>query len=198
MLSVNVADAVGMVDVPPGGGGEPAPAGVPILDRFVPMHDKPGRTVTEADLPRVMEEAELMHRMCFAPFGMYMSAHAIAHTQIDDKDPLTFFVTANGEIIVNPRIISHTKVPVESKEGCMTMPDRAPIKVKRYNVITAEFQTIQKNEDGTFCLTPVQQKEFTGKVSMIFQHETAHGLGHCIYQDVISPEDCLDKASAPE
>lgn len=189
VLSVNVSDEVGTVDVPPGGTHAPTPS---LLDRFVPMHDKPGRVVTEDDLSRLMNEAEAMHRLCFTPSGLYPSAHAIAHTQIDDQDPLAFFVTVTGEVIINPRIISHTKMPVETSEGCMTCPDRKPIKVKRYNVINVEFQSVTKKDD-TFSLSPLQTKEFTGKVSRVIQHETAHLLGHCIYQEAISPEDCLDK-----
>lgn len=191
VLSINVHDEVGTVDVPPGGIHEPAPS---LLDRFVPMHSKPGRKVEQADMERLMEEAEAMHRLCFTPSGMYPSAHAIAHTQIDDKDPLAFFVTVTGEVIINPRIVDHTKHPVDSKEGCMTCPDKEPKVVQRYNVIDVEFQTVTKKEgDPTPYLTVPQIKNFSGKISKIIQHETAHCLGHCIYQEEISPKDCLDK-----
>lgn len=193
VLSISVADEVGTVDIPPGGAHEPTPS---LLDRFVPMHSTPGRTVVQDDLPRLIEEAEAMHRLCFTPSGLYPSAHAIAHTQIDDKDPLSFFVTVTGEIIINPKIVNHTKSTVDNREGCMTCPTEEPKIVQRYNSIEVLFQTVAKSEDGTQRLTDPQVKGFSGKIAKIIQHETAHCLGHCIYEDVISAEDCLDKPSA--
>lgn len=196
VLSVNVADAVGTLDVGPGGAPPPAKAEEEevrlVTERFVAPHTTRARTVTDADLVRLKEEAEVMHRLCFEGIGLYPSALAIAHTQIEDKDPLRVFVTATGEIIINPRIINHTKVPVDHVEGCMTYPERDPITVRRYHVVDLEFQTLTTDLE----LTPLQVKTFSGKVAKIVQHEVAHLNGHYVYDDGASPEDCIDKAGA--
>lgn len=195
VLSVNVADAVGTVDIGPGGVPPPAKEDEEtrlVTERFVAPHTTRARTVTDADLERVKEEAGVMHRLCFEGIGLYPSALAIAHTQIEDKDPLRVFVTATGEIIINPRVVNHTKVPVDHVEGCMTYPEREPITVKRYHVVDLEFQTLTTD----MTLTPLQVKTFSGKVAKIVQHEVAHLNGHYVYDEDASPEDCIDKAEA--
>jgi len=161
-----------------------------IVDRIVPPHPKRAREVTVEDIPRVLEEAMILWRLCHVQTGMYKSAHAMAHSQIDDKDPLRFFVTVTGEVIINPVIMNTSKFPIDSVEGCMSYAGEDVKKIKRYNVVDLEFQSI--NEEKT-ALTERKVKTFSGTVSKVVQHETAHLNGKYVYDDDASPDDCLDK-----
>lgn len=172
MLHINVNDAVGTAEAI--GQPDPAPEYTP---RIVPPHKNVSRDVTEADLSRVLKEADVLYHLCFTPNGIYQSAHAMAHPQIDDKDPLRFFVTVIGEVIINPKIIKHSNFPVDSKEACMSFPEREQIVIPRYNVIDVEFQTLTKDKQ----LSEVMTKTFSGKVAKILQHEISHLQGHHIY-----------------
>lgn len=165
VLSINVTDEVGTSDV-----FAPPPSAPDLLDRYVAPHTKVSRQVTQDDVGRLLNEAEIMHKLCFTPRGKYPSALAIAHPQIDDKDPLRFFVTVTGEMIVNPLIKNTTKVTVDNVEGCMSYPEEGTKKVQRYNVIDLEYQTILKNG----ILSEVMTSTYTGKLAKIIQHETDH------------------------
>ena len=165
VLSINVADSVGTADV-----FNPPPAAPDLLDRYVAPHTKVSRDVTQDDVGRVITEAEIMHQLCFTPRGIYPSAVAIAHPQIDDQDPLRFFVTLAGEIIINPVISSTTKTTVDNVEGCMSYPDNKMKKVQRFNVLELSYQTVMKNGE----LSEVLQKSCSGKLAKIIQHETDH------------------------
>lgn len=159
-----------------------------IFDRYVPWTGTKARTVTEADVERVKTEALVLGALCRTPRGRSIGANAVAHNQIDSTDPLNFFVSASGEIIINPEIISHTKVPVDSYEGCTSFHDLEPKTVKRYHVITARFQQLKL--DGT--LSPVKEEGFSGNDAKVFQHEIAHLKGHSIYDETIKPEDAVE------
>ena len=148
-------------------------------DRYVKPHRKVSRDVTEKDLKRVAEEAHVMYNLCFCRWGMYPSAFAIAHPQIDDKDPLRFFVTAQREIIINPAIINHTKVPVKSLEGCMSLPSTPRVVVNRFNKCEVEFTTLTK--EGV--LSERLHKDIGGQESRIWQHEIQHLDSIYIYDD---------------
>lgn len=187
MLHINVNDAVGTAEAI----GQPDPA-PELTTKIVPPHKMVSREVVEADLPRVFEEADALYRLCFTPQGIYSSAHAMAHPQIDDKDPLRFFVTVIGEVIINPKIVKHSDFAVDSKEACMSFPDREQIIVPRWNVIDVEFQTLTKDRK----LSDVMRKTVSGKVSKIFQHELGHMQGHYIYDEGSDVTDCLDKTEA--
>ena len=166
VLSINVADSVGAEDI-----FNPPPSAPDLLERYVAPHDVVSREVTQEDVGRLIKEAEIMHKLCFTPRGKYPSALAIAHPQIDDQDPLRFFVTLTGEMIVNPVIKNTTKVTVDNKEGCMSYPDEDIKKrVQRYNVIDLDYQTILKNGD----LSEVMTSTYSGKLAKIIQHEFDH------------------------
>lgn len=145
--------------------------GEPIFtDRYVKPHRKVSRDVTPDDVKRVAEEAHVMYNLCFCAWGMYRSGFAVAHPQIDDKDPLRFFVTAKKEIIINPVITNHTKVPVKSLEGCLTMPLIPQVSVSRFNKCVVGFNTLTK--DGS--LSERLHKELSGQESRVWQHEIDH------------------------
>lgn len=165
VLSINVTDDVGTSDV-----FAPPPSAPDLLDRYVAPHTKVSREVTQADVGKLLKEAEIMHKLCFTPRGKFPSALAIAHPQIEDKDPLRFFVTVTGEMIVNPVIKNCTKVTVDNVEGCMSFPENDVKKVQRHNVIDLEYQTILKNGELSEKMTTT----YTGKLAKIIQHETDH------------------------
>lgn len=179
VLSINVTDEVGTQDV-----FAPPPSAPDLLERYVAPHTKVSREVTQNDVGRLLNEAEIMHKLCFTPRGKYPSALAIAHPQIDDKDPLRFFVTLTGEMIVNPVIKNTTKVTVDNVEGCMSYPEKDTKKVQRHNVIDLDYQTILKNGE----LSEVMSTTYTGKLAKIIQHETDHLNAKYVYEFDNEPE----------
>lgn len=185
VLSVEVSDAI-----KPGEAiGNPQEK-INVLVRYVPWHTKLSRTVTSEDIPRLIKEASVMGELCHTPIGIYGGANAVSHAQIDGVDPLRFFVSSSGEVIINPVIIDHTKTPVDSVEACTSFPEKPPVTVQRYHKITARFQqlTIEKE------LSDFREEQFSGPEAKAFQHECEHMNGHSIYDEVISPEDALGEA----
>lgn len=132
-------------------------------------HKKSSREVTEADVAKVIELSQEMIALCHKRYGLNAGAFAIAHSQIDDQDPLRFFVTHDGEIVINPKIVRHTNTPIKKLEGCMTFPMSKPIIVERWNKCEVEFQTI---EDGK--LTEATTQAVSGRTAEVFQHEIIH------------------------
>ncbi len=185
ILSVSVSDAVKPAEAI----GNPPEKVNPLL-RYVPWHTKLSRAVTPEDIPTVVKESVVLAELCHTAHGIYTGANAVAHAQIDDKDPLRFFVSSSGEIIINPVITNHTKTPVDSVEACTSFPDKPPKNVQRYHKITVKFQ--QLNIDKT--LSEPREEEFAGPESKAMQHEIAHMNGHSIYDEVVSPEDALGEA----
>ena len=64
--------------------------------------------------------------------------------------------------------------------------------VQRYNKITALYQTLEKtNGEGEPVISNKIQEEFNGGKAHIFQHNTSHLNGSCIYDTDYSPEKCM-------
>jgi peptide deformylase len=179
-----------------------------LTDKYVEPHNKKSRQVTNEDVPRVMEDAKLMHEMCMIGRADYTTAYAIAHPQINDTDPLRFFVTADGQIVINPVITNYTQQFLDKKEGCMSFPEEPMKEVFRFNKITVKYQTlVYKSKDGLPVedprLSPVVESHFSSNESQIWQHECQHLNGSNIYDenanalDAIGPEDFVhvDKLS---
>jgi peptide deformylase len=149
-------------------------------------HDKKSRPVLDVkgDMMIIEIDGYYMFKSLTTPHGYHtQGAYAIAHSQINDSDPLTFFVTRK-EVIVNPRIINHTKVPLQKTEGCMTFPyTRNVAPTQRYHKITVEYQTIDENKQGgEMHLSPVKTKKLSGLEAQIWQHEIDHFNCNYIYQ----------------
>ena len=143
---------------------------IDFLQHYVKPHDKRSREVMEEDIERVIKDAHIMYNLCYTKVGMYSGGYAVAHPQIDDKDPLRFFVTVGKEVVINPVIVRHTKFSSPKLEGCMTFPDRERIEVPRFYKITAEYQELM--EDGK--LSGVKIMELKGTDAEVWQHECAH------------------------
>jgi peptide deformylase len=171
-----------------------------LADKYVKPHNKKSRKVTEEDLDRVLEDAPIMHEMCLVGRGDYTTAYAIAHPQINDEDPLAFYVTFEGQIVINPHIINHTRHFVDKREGCMSYPEEPMKTVLRYNKVTARYQTVvtnvekdEKGEDKTvYKLSPDVETKYEGAEAQVVQHECSHLLGHNIYDEGYSGDKAIE------
>lgn len=211
-LEVSVADSVGVAEIGPGGPVAPTEGAaaekteeeiaaeraevirkvlerkVELADKYVKPHRKVSRRVKEADIERMMKDAPIMHEMCLVGNGEYNTAYAIAHSQIDDQDPLRFFVTMKGEIYVNPIIVSHSHALQQTKEGCMSYPEEPMKSVTRFEKVTVKYRTVSHKVDpntgeslGQISLTKEITSEFAGMMAQIMQHECQHLNGWDIY-----------------
>ena len=161
---------------------------VELLKRYVPPHNKKSREVTNEDVDRVIADGEVMLALCGIPRGFYSEIAALAHSQIEDKDPLRFYVRPTGELIINPVITSHTSVPVfKDSEGCLSYPDE-PMKrlVPRYNKVDVRYQTL-KQKDGKLVLSDPAIAYLNGNPAWEAQHECSHLNGHNLYDKDFSP-----------
>lgn len=163
-----------------------------LLGRYCPPHNKQSRWVKPSDVLKVEADGKDLVAMCRLPRGAYGGIAALAHSQIDDKDPLRFFVLPNGMVIINPVITNHTKVPVYKEEGCMSFPDTPILSmVPRYNKVNVTYQTLAKEKDDS---EPVLSKSISenvnGSIAHVFQHECGHLNGCNIYD----PDFAIDKS----
>lgn len=158
--------------------------------RYVPAHNKKARWVESKDILEVIADGKDMVTMCQLPRGLYSGIAALAHPQIDDKDPLRFFVLPNGMVIINPVIIDHTKVPIFKDEGCMSFADTpARTMVPRYNRITVVYQTLaRKDAESDPILSVPSTEELNGGPAHVFQHEISHLNGFNVYDEDFKAE----------
>lgn len=151
-------------------------------------HEKKSREVEDikGDLMMIEIDGYYMYKSLSEPHGFHLrGAYAIAHSQINDSDPLRFFVIRKNlsdtndpnpecEVIVNPRIVRHTNYKHKKAEGCMSFPFTESLaETGRYNKITVEFQTVGER-DGEMHLSPLQTRELHGLEAQIWQHELDH------------------------
>ena len=141
-----------------------------LLKYYVDPHKKISVEVKEKDLSKVIEDAKLMYALCFVQRGLYPGALAIAHQQVNNKNPLRFFITNKKEIVINPIITRHTNDTVDSKEGCMSFPDNSQIIVQRYNKCEIKYQTIFEDKKELID----QECSLSGMEAKICQHEIDH------------------------
>lgn len=145
--------------------------------KLIPPHKTISRAVTPDDVTRVKADAAVMGAATKMPFGLYLGAFAIAHSQVTNEDPLCFFVTRDDEIICNPVITYKNRLKRPTEEGCMTFADQPKKITFRPYKITVEFQTI--TEEG--MLSEKIVGIFKGVDAQIFQHEIEHFEGKYIY-----------------
>lgn len=152
------------------------------LTRYVKPHTKVSREVTEADVPRVVEEAHVLYNLCFTQTSRYAGAYAVAHPQIDDKDPLRFFVTKDKMIVINPVITRHTHHLINYREGCTSFPDKAPVVTQRWNKCEMDYQTLEDDGKGGVKLSDKIHAELEGHDAKVVQHEIDHLCGVLLYK----------------
>jgi len=128
---------------------------------IVAPHRVSCKAVTIEDIDRVLYDAEFMKELIKYP------CVGLAHPQINDKDPLQFFIT-DIQLVINPIVLSHTDALIESDESCVTFPDYSPAVVERWLRIKVQYQTCDNN-----TLT-IHVEELFGTEAIIFQHETDH------------------------
>lgn len=145
------------------------------MNIIIPPHKLKSREVTLGDIPIIQMDAPEMIKLCKIPLGKKIGALAIAHCQVTDKDPLRFFVTADGDIVINPRITGRYEGKKRELEGCFSYPNLPEITINRYISIMVKFLTLSS---GVFI--PVEAK-YSGKYARIFQHEIDHFNAITIY-----------------
>ncbi len=150
---------------------------IDFLKSYVKPHKKISREVTDSDIEKVVKDSHIMYNLCFTQNGPYRGGFAIAHPQIDEKDPLRFFVTAGKEIIINPTIVRHIKYLDSREEGCMSYPEEKMIEVQRWRKGEIEYQTL--TEDGK--LSEKMKTEVKNIDAQVYQHEIDHLNGKYIY-----------------
>lgn len=150
---------------------QPHLAPTELLKLYVAPHKKKSRPVTPADLERVKHDAHNMMDLCNVPHGVHeKGAFAIAHSQIDDKDPLAFFVTRDGRTIINPRIVKHGDQEDVLYEGCMSYPERGSVRVRRWHKIEVAYQKLNYWTDEMVDSSAM----YANLKAEIWQHEIDH------------------------
>lgn len=142
---------------------------------FVAPHNKVARDVTDKDLKTVFAIGSEMHKACNRPFGLHTGGLAIAHPQIEEKDPMRFFVTANGDCIINPVITNHTKHKRRKLEACLSFPIRKEAGVMRYYKMEVEFYVFDDLallEDKQILVK--KTAKLKGLEAQVWQHELQH------------------------
>lgn len=148
-----------------------------IQNRYVKPHRVLSREVCESDIQHICSEAVIMHQLCYEKHGVNESAYAIAHPQIEDVQPLRFFVDKENRIIINPKIIE-ASIDEEKFEGCMSFPEGKSVKVQRFKKIRVQYQTIENN-----TLSGIKTANYSNIRAEIFQHEIDHFNGKYIYDE---------------
>jgi peptide deformylase len=145
--------------------------------KIITPHSKKGRLVTTEDIGRIQLEALEMIELCSVPIGNMQGAFALSHTQVENEDPLSFFVVRNtGRIFCNPEIVGHTKTTVDSEERCLTFYiEREPVIVERWNVVELQFMELVGGE------LVAKKETFRGKEARVVQHEIDHCNAIYIY-----------------
>lgn len=142
---------------------------------------KHSRAVTEADMERVAHDADIMVDICREPRGKYPNAYALAHCQVNHEDPLRFFVTIDGRVIINPKIIEKHGEKQQNLEGCYSFPHRCERKISRHMKIFASYSELRRNKKGELEVKETKRKEFVEDWARVFQHEIDHFNGKAIY-----------------
>lgn len=85
--------------------------------------------------------------------------------------PLRFFITQMGLVVINPVMYEHSQELSDESEGCLSFPGlRRP--VRRYR--TCSFAWVDEKKDA-------HMRFLTGALARLFQHETEHLDGKCIF-----------------
>lgn len=133
--------------------------------KYVEPHKVISKKVEATDFQRVLDSIKDMVALCNKPVGRYRKAYGVAHCQVEAKMPLRFFVYAEGIVVINPRIIRHTKTTVPHQEGCATFPNRETVTVQRYNKCEVEYRTVVNGSPSNLI-----RENLGGHVAKAMQH----------------------------
>ena len=153
---------------------------------IVEPHNIVSRPVESKDLNRVVKDALEMIKLCYEPNPGFSTAYAIAHCQVEAKDPLRFFVVIpelyEPMIIINPEITQHTKVTIDSEEGCVSYPERGKVIVQRHNKVEVQYLSVER--DGDLLTTAENRSDsLGGRIARVFAHEIDHMNSVYIYKE---------------
>lgn len=157
------------------------------IARLVVPHHKKSRKAEPKDIERIVEESKVLYRLCFTQNGLYKGAFAMHHSQIEEKDPIDFFVTAERKIVINPNITKHSNYKVDSNEGCASFPNHEMVVVQRWRITEVEYVSliISPNDKDKFVFSGNREDRLTGHEANIFQHEADHANGIFIHKTLI-------------
>lgn len=161
-------------------------------------HYKPGQRVKRYS--QIANDAEEMSKFLEAGIakGNYERGFALAHNQVEEVMPFTFFVNdlkyvgkdklweareiINPEILETPKEIGKgndkKKNLTEYDEGCFSFPFRKTKRVKRFFRIKVRYYI-----KGRFFWLKKIERWIEGLPAHIFQHEEQHCRGMNIYFD---------------
>ena len=215
ILKVEVDEKVALKDVPPGTPKPKTDEKLPkeekekrqkiineysrLQGRYCSPHTRMARWVESADLGLLMKDGLDLVTMCGLPRGKYSGIAALAHTQIEENDPLRFFVLPTGLIVINPVIFNHTKTEIGKAEGSMSHPDKAIKKdVPRYNKIMVVYQSLTKeSEDAGPVLSNPITESLNGWKCHVFQHQISLLHGADIYDEKFKASSCEGFGNGP-
>lgn len=142
---------------------------------MVPAHAKVSRYVTRLDREYVEKTAKDMRSWMKTKYKCV----GLAHPQIDDNDPMAFFITLEEPhiVILNPKIVSTGVSYVRSLEGCMTYPDREHIYHDRHKVVQVEYEVFKGKK------MVKKTKRVAGFLALVYQHEIDHLNGKYCYDN---------------
>lgn len=156
------------------------------------------RLCTGVDRDRIMQAIPDMLAACFVPLSAHTEgAVAIAHCQVDQEDPLRFFVHRDGYAVLNPVIHRRMGQPFKYREGCMSFAARGLRLVDRYRTVEASFQVLRK--DGK--TEDFARVRLDGQLAIVFQHEVDHMNGRHIFNAPAAPaveDDGIPRAFIPD
>ena len=138
---------------------------------LLPHPRKMSRAAGAEDIDVVLADSVRLLEVCYEPIGLYSGGKAMAHVQIEGEDPLRFFVKKNGDIVINPKIISKSD-KYKHVEGCMSFPFRKSKKVARFKIIEVEYILSKVGEK--ININNIIKEKVAGIDAAIFQHEIGH------------------------
>ncbi len=141
---------------------------------------KQSRKVLPEDMSRVRAAIPEMHALCLEPLGYFVNgAYALAHCQVDQDDPLRFFVLLDGTAVINPNIVERIGQTFRHEEGCMSHADtQCTLGVQRHKSIMVDFTGLESKDAEEDI---VKDMKIEGLLALVFQHETDHMNGKHIY-----------------
>lgn len=145
--------------------------------RLVPPHSTKSRIVLDKDIERVLTDAPVMRAICTVPHGIYREGFAVAHSQVEENDPLRFFVLKDGTVIINPVITRHSSSFYVKKEGCLSFPKNILTTTSRWYKCEVAFYTYTVDK----TLSERHTRSVKGLEAQIWQHEIDHMNGIYIY-----------------
>lgn len=149
--------------------------------RLIPPHSVLSRPVSPDQLAYVKDIAEQMVTLMDLIWRVHgKGSYALAHPQVEAKEPLAFFVTHPGSVeefwnmpnvIINP-VLTRLGSLRPLKEGCLTFPGRIAVPVLRSYKVSVTFRDLDWKEHS---LT------LSGRAAQVFAHEYDHLIGKYIY-----------------